>query len=204
MKIKQLENSTFTALKEKFGYKNKLEAPRLVKIVVNVGIGSIKDKKKQDLIPDRLAKITGQKASPRGAKLSIASFKVRQGEIVGHQVTLRGQRMYDFLEKFLNVSIPRTRDFRGIPSKSIDEMGNYTVGIKEHIIFPETVDEELKDIFGMSITFVTTSSKKEETKAFLEHLGFPFKKAVTEAEEALEKKSRKRERKAKVEKPEAK
>lgn len=166
----------FKSLKENFGYTNVMEAPRLVKVVVSVGIGSFKDPKKKELVPKRLLKITGQKPAPRSAKESIASFKLREGEVVGHQVTLRGARMYDFLDRLLNVALPRTKDFRGISVKAIDEMGNYTLGIREHSIFPETADEELKDVFGLAVTVVTTAKNKKEAEGFLRHLGFPFKK----------------------------
>lgn len=158
------------------GYKNPMQSPRIVKVVVSVGVGSLKDKNKVKVIEDRLLKITGQKAAPRGAKVAIANFKSRQGDIVGYQVTLRGARMYDFLERLVHVALPRTKDFRGISRTAADEMGNYTLGIKEHTIFPETSDEELKDVFGMSITIVTTASSRNEAVSFLEHLGFPLKK----------------------------
>jgi large subunit ribosomal protein L5 len=128
------------------------------------------------VVEDRLAKITGQKAAPRAAKISIATFKSRQGDVVGYQVTLRGQRMHDFLEKLIHIALPRTKDFRGINLSGADEMGNYTMGIKEHTIFPETSDEELKDVFGMAITIVTSAKSKEEVLKLLNHLGFPFKK----------------------------
>lgn len=173
---KKITKETFKNLKDSFGYKNVMEAPKIVKVVVSTGIGSFKDPKKKELVPKRLAKITGQKPAPRSAKESIASFKLREGEVVGHQVTLRGSRMYDFLDRLLNIALPRTKDFRGIPLTAIDEMGNYTLGIKEHTIFPETSDEELKDVFGLAITVVTTAKDKKEAEAFFRHLGFPFKK----------------------------
>lgn len=179
--IKEKNDAAFKTLSEGQGYKNPMQAPRLVKVVVSSGVGSFKDKKKIDLVSDRLTKITGQKAVKKGAKISIAAFKVREGDPVGFQVTLRGKRMYDFLDKLINIALPRTKDFRGISSSAIDGMGNYTLGIREHTIFPETVDEELKDIFGMAITVVTTAKSKDEAKAFFDHLGFPFKK-VEESE----------------------
>ncbi|MCR4279776.1 MAG: 50S ribosomal protein L5 [Candidatus Zambryskibacteria bacterium] len=158
------------------GYKNAMQMPRLLKVVISTGVGSFKDKAKFKVVEDRLAKITGQKASPRGAKVSIASYKSRTGDVVGYQVTLRGQRMHDFLDRLINIALPRTKDFRGISPTAADEMGNYTLGIKEHSIFPETTDEELKDVFGFAITIVTTAKSKEEVIKFLTHLGFPFKK----------------------------
>lgn len=174
--FKEKVKESFNVLKASRGYKNPMQAPSLTKIVVSAGVGSFKDKRKIELVSDRLTKITGQKPSVRGAKQSVAAFKVRQGDPVGYQVTLRGKRMYDFLEKLINIALPRTKDFRGISRKSIDEMGNYTLGIREHTIFPETTDEELKDVFGLAVTLVTTAKDKEELSAFLDHLGFPFKK----------------------------
>ena len=134
------------------------------------------DKKKKELIGDRIAKITGQKPSEKGAKKSVATFKVRQGDPVGYQVTLRGERMVNFLEKLVNIAFPRTKDFRGIKSSSIDDMGAITIGIKEHTIFPETADEDIKDVFGLAVTILTTANSKEETRAFLEIIGIPFAK----------------------------
>ena len=173
---KEKQNKAFDSMKGQFGYKNPMQAPRLVKVVISTGVGSLKDKKKLELIADRLGKITGQKAAPRSAKKSIATFKSREGDLVGYQVTLRGSRMYGFLDKLLNVALPRTKDFRGLNATAIDDMGNYTIGIKEHTVFPETSDEELKDVFGLAITVVTTSNDKKITRAFLEYLGFPLKK----------------------------
>lgn len=158
------------------GYKNPMQKPRLTKVVVSTGVGSFKDKNKIKVVEDRLLKITGQKPAPRGAKIAIANFKSRQGDVVGYQVTLRGARMYDFLERLLHIALPRTKDFRGISRNAVDEMGNYTLGIKEHTIFPETADEELKDVFGLSVAIVTTAKSKKEAEDFLEYLGFPFKK----------------------------
>ena len=153
-----------------------MQAPRILKVILSTGIGSTKDKNKIKLIADRLGKITGQKPAVRQAKKSIAAFKLREGDVVGYQVTLRGKRMDTFLDKLIHVALPRTRDFRGINRSVVDEMGNATIGIKEHTIFPETGDEEIKDVFGLSVTIVTTSSNKAETLAFMEHLGFPLKK----------------------------
>ena len=170
---------TFKKLKDDFSWKNPMQAPKVEKIVISVGIGRVrKDKQKVELIQDRLAKITGQKVIPRKAKKSIASFKLRDGEDVGFATTLRGKKMHAFLDKFVNTAIPRMRDFRGIPQKSVDLMGNLTIGIPEHIIFPETPDENLQDIFGLSVTIVTTARNKEEAFAFLKHIGIPFKKTA--------------------------
>lgn len=172
--IREQEKKAFEALKEGFGYVHALEAPRVVKVVVAAGVGKVKDKSKIAIIEDRLAKITGQKAAPRGAKKSIATFKVRQGDIVGYQATVRGAHMFDFLDKLVHIALPRTRDFRGIKPSSIDEMGNLTIGIKEHTIFPETSDEDLKDVFGFAVTVVSTAKDTKEAEAFYRHLGFPL------------------------------
>jgi len=174
--IKEKQKKAFHDLKATLGYKNPMETPRIEKVVLNVGVGSFKDKKKLEVVADRLSKITGQKSAVRGAKQSIASFKVRTGDTVGYQVTLRGPRMYDFLDRFVNIALPRTKDFRGISLKSVDGMGNITIGVKEHIIFPETVDEELKDVFGLAVTVVTGAKNKKEAEAFFSYLGFPFSK----------------------------
>ncbi len=167
-------DSSYATLKETFGYTNKLQAPKMVKVVIATGTGKIKDKKKIELIQDRLAKITGQKSAPRGAKKSIATFKVRQGDIIGYQITLRGARMYAFLDKLVHIALPRSRDFRGISPKVIDAMGNMSIGIKEQTIFPETSDENLSDVFGLAITLVSTAKNKKEAEAFYRHIGVPL------------------------------
>jgi len=175
--IQELQKKSFENLKKDFGFTNVMEAPRLMKVVVSVGTGSAKDKKRvAEIIPDRLKKITGQAPAPRSAKKSIAGFKLRQGDAVGYQVTLRGERMYGFLDKLLNIALPRTKDFRGIERKVVDNIGNMTYGIKEHTIFPETGDEDIKDIFGLAITIVTTAKSKAEATDFFEMIGVPFKK----------------------------
>ena len=136
--VKEKEIESFEKMKSVFHYKNSMAAPKMVKVVLNVGTGTAikKDKNKNDAIGERLAKITGQKGALRGAKQSIASFKVRQGDPIGVIVTLRGKRMYAFLEKLINVALPRTKDFRGINPGAVDNVGNLTIGIKEHTIFP--------------------------------------------------------------------
>lgn len=171
---KQRQKTAYEALAETFGHTSTMQGPRIQKIVVSTGVGKKRDKKQIELISDRLAKITGQKPSARAAKISIASFKVREGETVGLQVTLRGARMYDFIDKLIHIALPRTRDFRGLSAKAIDSMGNLTVGIKEHTIFPETSDEDLKDVFGLAVTIVTTAKSKPEAEAFFRHLGMPL------------------------------
>ena len=176
--VKQKEKKSYSKLKTTYGYKNAMAAPHLVKIVVASGTGSgiKRNKDHNKLVLERLAKITGQRPATKSAKKSIASFKIRIGDPVGVMVTLRGARMYGFLDKLINVAIPRTKDFRGIERKIVDNIGNLTMSIKEHTIFPETGDEELKDVFGLAITIVTTAKSKPEATEFFELIGIPFKK----------------------------
>ena len=174
--ISQKEKETFKALKEEFGYKNVMQSPRVVKVSISSGVGSITDKNRLKMIAEKLAMIAGQKFSVQLAKKSIAGFKVREGQISGYRTTLRGEKAKDFLDKVINIALPRTRDFRGLSKTAADEMGNYTIGIKENSIFPETADQDIKDLFGLSITIVTTAKSKEEVVGFLQHLGMPFKK----------------------------
>lgn len=176
--VKEKEVEVFEKTKNIFNYKNALSVPKMQKVVINTGTGTLmkKDKNKNEAISLRLAKIAGQKGVLKGAKQSIASFKIRQGDPVGIVVTLRGKRMYAFLEKLINVALPRTKDFRGINRSAVDNLGNLTIGIKEHTIFPETADEDIRDVFGMSITLVGTAKNKKEGMAFFEILGIPFKK----------------------------
>jgi large subunit ribosomal protein L5 len=178
--IKEIQKESYKTLKDKFGLKNVMQAPKLVKVVLSTGVGKVTDKKRKEFIGERLSKIAGQKSASRAAKKSIATFKVRQGDNIGFQVTLRGERMFAFLDKLIHVALPRTKDFRGLKSTSIDAMGNVTFGIKEHSIFPEVADEDIKDVFSFAFTVVTTSKDKELTKAFLELLGFPFEKPKAE------------------------
>jgi large subunit ribosomal protein L5 len=175
--VKEKLTKDVEVFKKLTGINNIMALPKLSKVIVSIGTGSLKDKKKLELVTDRLVKITGQKPSPRGAKKSIASFKVREGDPVGLVVTLRGDRMYGFLEKLINVAIPRIRDFRGLELKSIDKMGNYTIGLKEHTVFPETSDEDLRDVFGMAITINTTATNKKDAESLLRYIGLPIKKA---------------------------
>lgn len=175
--IKEQQKTAFDTLKGDFGWKNVMQTPRIEKVVISVGVGKMmKDKNKVELVAKRLEKITGQKAAVRGAKKAIATYKTRIGDKLGYQITLRGQRAEDFLNRLLHIALPRTKDFKGIKPDAIDEMGNYTLGIKEHTVFPETADEDIKDIFGMAITVVTTAHDAKEAKGYLAHLGFPFKK----------------------------
>lgn len=170
------QKETFNALKSQFGYTSTMQAPRITKIVVSVGVGSSNDKKRRELIIDRLTRFTGQAPAPRAAKKSIATFKVRAGDTVGYQVTLRGARAESFLEKLIHIVFPRVRDFRGLKASAIDEMGNISIGFKEHTVFPETSDEDLKDVFGVAVTIVTTAKNQEEAESFLRYVGIPLQK----------------------------
>jgi large subunit ribosomal protein L5 len=181
--IQELNKDSYKALKGPLSLENPMQAPRLMKIVISNSFGSVKDKKKIELIADRLARITGQKPALRVTKKAIATFKTRVGDPIGYQVTLRGNRMNEFLDRFIHIALPRTKDFRGLSLGSVDNMGNYTLGIKEHTIFPETSDEDLKDVFGMAITLVTTSHDKKTTVEFLRHLGLPMKKEEEKKED---------------------
>jgi len=176
--VKQKEKKSYDKLKAKYGYKNVMASPHLVKVVVASGTGSglKKNKDHNKLVIDRLTKITGQKPATKSAKKSIATFKIRLGDPVGVMVTLRGARMYGFLDKLINVAIPRTKDFRGIERKIVDNIGNLTMSIKEHTIFPETGSEDIKDVFGLAVTIVTTAKNKAEATDFFEQIGIPFKK----------------------------
>lgn len=176
--VKEQVNNVFDTLKDTFGYKSRYQAPHITKVVLNVGTGKRAklDKNWNELVSDRLAQITGQKSAARSAKQSIAGFKIRQGDSVGQMVTLRGKRMYSFLDKLVHIALPRTKDFRGLNRSSVDAMGNMTLGIKEHTIFPEASDEELKNVFGLSITITTTAKNKKEATKLFEHIGFPLKK----------------------------
>ena len=182
--LKEKQVKVFDALKEDLGLTNVMQTPKIEKIVVNVGTGTMqkKDRHKNDFIAEQLAIITGQQPTSRSAKTSVAGFKVREGDVVGKSVTLRGLRMNAFFDKLVNIALPRTKDFRGLETKSIDTMGNLTLGIKEHTIFPETGNEELSNIFGLSLTVVTTAKDKKSAEAYLRFLGVPFKKSDKEAE----------------------
>ena len=162
-------------LKEKFRYKSIMQVPKLVKITVNKGIGAaVADKKLVDVGVEELTAITGQRAVATIAKNSISNFKLREGMPIGAKVTLRGDRMYEFLDRLMTVALPRVRDFRGIKDKGFDGRGNYTLGIKEQIIFPEISIDKVNKITGMDITFVTTAQTDEESFALLKAFGLPF------------------------------
>ena len=162
-------------MQKEFGIKNVMAVPKVEKVVISVGIGKIvKDEKTVEKIANDLAKLTGQKPVFRKAKKSIASFKVREGVNIGLMVTLRGKRMYDFMDRLVSVALPRSKDFRGIDTKNFDKNGNLNLGIKESSIFPEITYETLKDIFGLEVTVVTTARDKEKGIALLKLMGFPI------------------------------
>jgi large subunit ribosomal protein L5 len=164
------------AMKKKFGYKNDLAVPRIKKVVVNVGIGKIsREKKIIEEVTRDLTMITGQKPALQSARKSVAGFKLRKGMIIGLKVTLRGKRMWDFIQRLIGVALPRIRDFRGIDKKSFDGQGNLTIGIKEHIVFPEMIGEEIEHIFGLEISVVTSAENDEEGYELLKLIGFPLK-----------------------------
>lgn len=162
-------------MQKKFGYKNVHQIPRLEKIVLNMGLGDVKDNAKafQQAV-DELTQISGQKPIITKARKSVANFKVREGMNVGAKVTLRGPRMYDFLDKLMNVVLPRVRDFKGVPTKSFDGRGSYAMGVKEQLIFPEITYEQVEKVRGMDIVIVTTANTDEEAKELLSLLGMPF------------------------------
>lgn len=165
------------ALQQKFGYKNVMEIPKLDKIVINMGLGDCKDNAKAlETAVAELTEIAGQKPQVTQAKKSIANFKVREGMNVGAKVTLRGARMEEFMDKLVNIALPRVRDFRGIPDRGFDGRGNFTLGIKEHAIFPEIEADRVDTPKGMNITIVTTAKTDKEGKLLLEQLGMPFRK----------------------------
>lgn len=170
-------NEVKKALKEKFGYKNDLQVPKLNKIVLNMGVGEASHNSKlAESIEAQLTKISGQKSVVTKAKKSIASYKLREGMPVGTMVTLRGERMYDFLQKLICVVLPRIRDFRGVNPKSFDGRGNYTMGLKEQSLFPEIKYEEVDLVKGMNVSIITTANTDDEARALLAELGMPFKK----------------------------
>jgi large subunit ribosomal protein L5 len=168
-------NEIVPALKEKFAYKSVMQVPKVTKIVINKGIGAaVADKKLIDAGVEELTTITGQKAVATMSKKAISNFKLRENMPIGVKVTLRGQKMYEFLDRLTTVSLPRVRDFKGISDKGFDGRGNYTLGVKEQIIFPEISIEKVNKISGMDITFVTTANTDQEAYALLQQLGMPF------------------------------
>lgn len=172
----QFENSIRPKLAEQFGYKNRMQIPVLDKIVINMGIGEgVADRKKVESAAADLALIAGQKAVITKARKSIATYKVRAGQAIGCKVTLRKARMYEFLDRLINIALPRVRDFRGLSSKSFDGRGNYSLGIREHIVFPEIDYDKVADVWGMDITVCTTARNDDEARALLSAFNFPFR-----------------------------
>jgi large subunit ribosomal protein L5 len=164
------------ALVQEFGYRNAMQAPRLEKVVVNMGLGeAISNGKILDASVEQLSAITGQKPVVTRARKSIANFKLRQGQSIGAMVTLRGERAYEFFDRLVNIALPRVRDFKGVSPKAFDGKGNYTLGVKEQIIFPEVDYDRVEKIKGLNITVVTTARNDEEGRALLRHLGMPFR-----------------------------
>ncbi len=173
----QYQNEVVPKLQERFGYKSIMQVPRLVKINLNQGIGAAtQDKKLVDVAVEEMTLITGQRAVPCYAKKSVSNFKLREGMPIGAKVTLRGDHMWEFLDRLVSISLPRVRDFRGVNTKSFDGRGNYSMGITEQIIFPEMVIDKIGRINGMDITFVTTAKTDAESFELLKELGIPFKK----------------------------
>ena len=164
------------AMKEKFGYTNEMQIPRLEKIVVNMGIGeAVADSKKAAAAMKDLATITGQKPAPTKARKSIATFKLRDGMTIGCKVTLRRERMYEFVDRLTTIALPRVKDFRGLNGKSFDGRGNFAMGLKEHIVFPEINYDNIDTVWGMDIIVCTTARTNDEAKALLTEFGFPFR-----------------------------
>ena len=169
-------NEVVPALEKEYGYKNINEVPKLEKIVLNMGLGDVKDNSKSfNLAVDELAAIAGQKPVVTQAKKSVANFKVRQNMKIGAKVTLRGQRMYEFMDKFLSIALPRVRDFRGLNPASFDGRGNYAYGVHEQLIFPEIIYDKIEKIRGFDICFVTSAKTDDEARSLLKLMGMPFK-----------------------------
>lgn len=172
----KFQSEVIPAMQQKFGYKNIMETPRLEKVVLNMGVGkAITNSKILDAAAGDLAIIAGQKPVITRARKSVSNFKLREGMAIGTKVTLRGERMYEFLDKLMNINLPRVRDFRGVSPKSFDGRGNYSLSVKEQLVFPEIDYDKIEQIQGMDITIVTTARTDEEAKALLEFLGMPFR-----------------------------
>jgi len=167
-----------TKIKEQFGYQNEMQIPRIEKVVLNMGLGEgVTDKKKVEAAINELELIAGQKPVKTKAKKSIATFKLRDGMVIGAKVTLRRDKMYEFIDRFVNIALPRVRDFRGLNAKSFDGNGNYAMGLKEHIVFPEIDYDKVDQVRGMDIVVQTSAKTDEEAKALLAEFGFPFPKS---------------------------
>ncbi|MCW9709232.1 50S ribosomal protein L5 [Fodinibius salsisoli] len=173
----EYKDNIISNLREQFEYANIMAVPKLQKIVINCGVGeAVENEKRLDTVVDNVGKITGQHPVTTKAKKSISNFKTREGMPIGCKVTLRKKQMYEFLDRLINLALPRTRDFQGVPDKSFDGRGNYTLGIKEHTIFPEINTEEVDEIHGLDVTFVTSAETDEEAYSLLKEFGMPFQK----------------------------
>lgn len=173
----QYKEEILSNLREQFDYENVMAVPKLEKIVINCGVGdAVENEKLLDTVVENVATVTGQHPVTTKAKKSISNFKIRDGQPIGCKVTLRGRNMYEFLDRLINLALPRTRDFQGVPDKSFDGRGNYTLGIKEHTIFPEINTEEVDYVHGLDVTFVTSAESDEEAYALLKEFGMPFQK----------------------------
>ncbi len=173
----QYKEDIISNLLEQFEYPNVMAVPKLEKIVINSGVGeAVENEKRLDVVRENIAKITGQRPVMTKAKKSISNFKIREGMPIGCKVTLRKKEMYEFLDRLINLALPRTRDFQGVPDKSFDGRGNYTLGVKEHTIFPEINTDDVDKVHGLDITFVTTADTDEEAYALLKEFGMPFQK----------------------------
>lgn len=173
------------AFRERYGRRNDFAVPKIIKVVVNTGVGRLTDEEQRKTVQKFLAAITGQKPVPRKAKKAIAAFKTRTGQVIGYSATLRGARMYDFLDRFVHASLPRARDFKGIPPEAFDRNGNLTIGVKEHIVFPEMLGEDVRFIFGLEVTIVTSARRREEGLFLLRALGFPIQPTEEKASKGL-------------------
>jgi large subunit ribosomal protein L5 len=174
---KHYEDKVRASMQKQFGYKNPMQMPRIQKIVINMGVGdAVSDRKAVEMAAEELAKITGQKPVITKARKSIASFKVRDGMALGCKVTLRKDRMYEFLDRLVTVALPRVRDFRGLSPKSFDGRGNYAMGLKEHIVFPEINYDQVEKVRGMDIIVCTSAQTDDEARALLAEFNFPFRK----------------------------
>jgi large subunit ribosomal protein L5 len=172
----QYNKEIVPALKEEFGFKNVMQVPKITKVVINVGVGKfLKDAKLVDQIVADIARIAGQAPVKTLARKSIAGFKLRENQVVGIMVTLRGERMWSFLDKFINIALPRVKDFQGISDDAFDGRGNYHVGLREHLVFPEISNEAIDHAFGLEISIVTNAKKDEPAKALLTQMNFPFR-----------------------------
>lgn len=173
----EYKQNIISNLREQFDYENVMAVPKLKKVVINCGVGeAVENEKRLDTVVDNVGKITGQHPVTTKAKKSISNFKTREGMPIGCKVTLRKKQMFEFLDRLINLALPRTRDFQGVPDKSFDGRGNYTLGIKEHTIFPEINTDEVDEIHGLDVTFVTSAETDEEAYALLKEFGMPFQK----------------------------